>query len=64
MWPSRSERRARTYPSVETQSLHERILRAAPAQVKAALQSAWNTNWNDVDDPDSTKETLVNVAAF
>jgi subtilisin len=37
---------------------------ASPAQVKAALQNAGNTNWNDVDDPDPTKETLVNVDAF
>jgi subtilisin len=37
---------------------------ASPAQVKAALQNAGNTNWNDVDDPDPTKETLVNLDAF
>ena len=37
---------------------------ASPAQVKTALQNAGNTNWNDVDDPDPTKETLVNVDVF
>jgi subtilisin len=37
---------------------------ADPAAVKSALQSAGNLNWNDADDPDSTKETLLNVSAF
>ena len=37
---------------------------ATPAQVKAALQSAGNLNWNDADDPDPTKERLLNVDAF
>jgi subtilisin len=37
---------------------------ASPEQVKAALLNAGNLNWNDVDDPDATKETLVNVDAF
>jgi subtilisin len=37
---------------------------ASPAQVKTALQSAGNLNWNDADDPDPTKEVLVNVDAF
>jgi subtilisin family serine protease len=37
---------------------------ATPAQVKAALQSAGNFNWNDTDDPDPTKEPLLNVDAF
>jgi subtilisin len=37
---------------------------ASPAQVKTALQAAGNTNWNDIDDPDPTKEILVNVDAF
>jgi subtilisin len=37
---------------------------ASPAQVKTALQVAGNLNWNDVDDPDPTKERLVNVDAF
>lgn len=37
---------------------------ATPAQVKSALQSTGNTNWNDIDDPDSTKEQLLNVDAF
>jgi subtilisin len=37
---------------------------AAPAQVKSALQAAGNLNWNDADDPDSTKERLLNVDAL
>jgi subtilisin len=37
---------------------------ASPAQVKTALQNAGNLNWNDVDDPDPTKEILLNVDAF
>jgi subtilisin len=37
---------------------------ATPAQVKAALQAAGNLNWNDTDDPDPTKERLLNVDAF
>jgi len=37
---------------------------ASPAQVKTALRSAGNTNWNDVGDPDPTKEILVNVDAL
>jgi subtilisin family serine protease len=37
---------------------------ASPAQVKSALQSAGNLNWNNVDDPDGTKEVIVNVDAF
>nr|WP_246246276.1 S8 family serine peptidase [Isoptericola sediminis] len=37
---------------------------ASPAQVKSALQSAGTTDWNDVDDPDGTKEKLLNVAGF
>lgn len=37
---------------------------ASPAQVKSALQSAGNLNWNDVDDPDPIKEVLLNVDAF
>jgi len=37
---------------------------ASPAQVKTALQSAGNTNWNSVDDPDGTQEKLVNVDTF
>jgi len=36
---------------------------ATPAQVKAALQNAGNLNWNDADDPDPTKERLLNVDA-
>jgi subtilisin family serine protease len=37
---------------------------ATPAQVKSALQAAGNLNWNNGDDGDSTKERLLNVAAF
>jgi subtilisin family serine protease len=37
---------------------------ASPAQVKAALQSAANRNWNNVDDPDGIKERLLNVDAL
>ena len=37
---------------------------ASPAQVKNALQSAGNLNWNDVDDPDNTKEVLLDVDSF
>jgi subtilisin len=37
---------------------------ATPAQVKTALQNAGNLNWNDTDDPDPTKERLLNVDAF
>jgi len=37
---------------------------ATPAQVKTALQTAGNLNWNDADDPDPTKERLLNVDAI
>jgi subtilisin family serine protease len=37
---------------------------ATPAQVKAALQAAGNLNWSDADDPDPTKERLLNVNAL
>ena len=37
---------------------------ASPAQVKTALQGAGNLTWDDSDDPDSGKETLLNVDAF
>jgi len=37
---------------------------ATPAQVKTALQNAGNLNWNDADDPDPTKERLLNVDAI
>lgn len=37
---------------------------ATPSQVKSALQSAGNLNWNNSDDPDGIKERLVNVDAF
>jgi subtilisin len=32
---------------------------ASPARVKSALQRAGTLNWNDVDDPDPTKERLL-----
>jgi subtilisin len=37
---------------------------ASPAQVRTALQNAGNLNWSDADDPDPTKERLLNVDAF
>jgi subtilisin len=37
---------------------------ASPAQVRTTLQSAGNLNWNDADDPDPTKERLLNVDAL
>lgn len=39
-------------------------LTATPAQVKAALQSAGNLNWNNADDHDATKEKLLDVSTF
>jgi subtilisin len=37
---------------------------ASPAQVCTALQAAGSLSWNDADDPDPTKERLLNVDAF
>jgi hypothetical protein len=37
---------------------------ASPAEVKAALQAAGSSDWNNVDDPDGIKEPLLNVAGF
>ncbi len=37
---------------------------ATPAQVKSALQSAGNLNWNNSDDPDGIKEKLIDVSTF
>jgi subtilisin family serine protease len=37
---------------------------ATPAQVKNALLNAGNLNWNNGDDPDSTKERLLDVNDF
>jgi len=37
---------------------------ASPAQVKSALQAAGNLNWNNADDRDAIKETLLNVDVF
>jgi subtilisin family serine protease len=37
---------------------------ATPAQVKAALQAAGSLDWDDGDDPDSTKERLLDVSSF
>jgi subtilisin family serine protease len=36
----------------------------SPSQVKSALRSAGNLNWNNVDDPDGIKERLLNVDAL
>jgi subtilisin len=36
----------------------------SPAQVKSALRSVANLNWNNVDDPDGIKERLLNVDAL
>ena len=37
---------------------------ATPTQVKSALQSAGTLDWNDSDDPDPTKERLLDVSTF
>ncbi|MPZ94003.1 MAG: S8 family serine peptidase [Propionibacteriales bacterium] len=37
---------------------------ASPSAVKAALQSAGSLDWNDGDDPDNTKERLLDVTGF
>lgn len=37
---------------------------ASPGQVATALANAGNSNWNNVDDRDAWKETLLNVDAF
>jgi subtilisin len=37
---------------------------ATPDQVRTALRNAGNTNWNDGDDPDTTKEPLLDVGTF
>jgi len=37
---------------------------ASPAQVRSALQSAGTLDWNASDDPDGTKERLLNVAGI
>jgi subtilisin len=37
---------------------------ASPATVKSALKQAGNLGWNNADDPDGIKETLVNVDGF
>jgi subtilisin len=34
---------------------------ASPSQVKSALKSAANLNWNNIEDPDGIKERLLNV---
>jgi subtilisin family serine protease len=36
----------------------------SPSAVKSALQGAGTTDWNNADDPDSTKERLLNVATL
>jgi len=37
---------------------------ATPAQVKSALQSRGSLDWNDVDDPDPTKERLLDATTL
>ena len=37
---------------------------ATPTQVRSALRAAGSNTWNDADDPDSTKEPLLDVAGF
>jgi subtilisin family serine protease len=37
---------------------------ASPAQVQSALESAGSSDWNAVDDPDNTKEPLLDVTGF
>ena len=37
---------------------------ATPTQVKSALRSTGSSNWNDVDDPDNTKEPLLDVSTY
>ena len=37
---------------------------ATPAQVRSALISAGNDNWDDKDDPDGHQEPLVDVSSF
>ena len=37
---------------------------ASPTQVKSALQNGGTLDWNDIDDPDNTKEKLLNVDNF
>ena len=37
---------------------------ATPTQVQNALQGSGSTAWNDVDDPDSTKEPLLDVSTY
>jgi len=37
---------------------------ASPTQVKSALQAAGSADWSDADDPDNTKEPLLDVTGF
>jgi len=37
---------------------------ATPSQVKTALQNAGSLDWNDADDPDNTKERLLDASTF
>ena len=37
---------------------------ASPAAVKSALRSSGSTGWNDADDPDTTKEPLLDVSTY
>jgi len=37
---------------------------ATPTQVQSALQGSGSTSWNDVDDPDTTQEPLLDVSSY
>ncbi|WP_432477677.1 S8 family peptidase [Nocardioides sp. GXQ0305] len=37
---------------------------ATPAQVQDALQAAGSADWNDADDPDTTREPLLDVSTY
>ena len=37
---------------------------ATPAQVQSALRASGSTGWNDSDDPDNTKEPLLDVSTY
>jgi subtilisin family serine protease len=37
---------------------------ATPTQVQNALQASGSADWNDVDDPDNTKEPLLDVSTY
>ena len=37
---------------------------ASPSQVRSALRSTGNLNWNNIDDHDGIKERVLNVDAL